>query len=1288
MATLVLQAAGTALGGMIGGPAGALVGRMLGAAAGGLIDQSLLGNQQRAQGPRPRGLEGLSSGEGQPLPRVFGKARVGGQLIWATRFDSVRRKQRAKGGSATGSQTAQITYYANVALALAEGPIGRVRRVWADGRELDTNHLTMRVHTGAEDQQPDPLIVAKEGVANAPSYRGTAYVVIERLDLTPFGNRLPQLSFEVITPMHAAANNLRAVNLIPGAGEAVLSPDLVLRTEGLNLIAENRHVLHATTDWEAAMDDLQACLPNLARVQLVVSWFGDDLRAGSCTLTPRVENHDKTWVGEAWEVAGQSRSQALAVSADNGRPAYGGTPSDAFVIKAVRDLKARGLEVILYPFVMMDIGETPKPNPHQPEQNQPRFPWRGQITCHPARGQAGSPEGTSACRSMVEAFFGHAEISHFNLQVERVTNTCPDQGYRRMILHYAHLAKAAGGVDGFILGSELVGLTHAQAQNATYPAVEQLMDLAADVRSVLGNNTKLTYAADWTEYGADVRTGGADVRFPLDELWASPHVDAVGIDFYPPLTDWREDKQHADQQATPHPCHVPWLSRALTRGEGYDWYYASEDDRRTQTRTLITDGAHNEPWVYRVKDLKNWWLHLHKPRLNGQQSAQPTAWQPASKPIWLTEIGCPALVHGTNGPHVFPDHRNTAAKPPFALNSRDDATQSAALEAMLAHYDPSHPLYVAGDNPQNAQGMRMVPSDAIAAWAYDARPYPAFPSDHTTWSDVDNWATGHWLNGRLENASLARLVTELVRSAGGAVDVTQLYGDCEGLVIDRPMSVRQALETLTALYRFDVVETAEGLRAISHAGRPDRVLTDADFALDDHDHILSVDRADSSEHPHRLTLVAQDPEQAYHRLAVSEGVHSTERVETLETGLTLSHDAALARLTDLWTAASTPAEEVRFTLSRQLAEMEPGDTIQLPDRSGLFQITTVTHANGLDIRARKIPPKVHAPQRQRKRQATTTQQTPIPELITVAVRGDPERAHVRAGVLLPSWTTSWVVFREGENEALLTFTRPATMGRLQEPLPAAPWGIWSHSPQLTLSLPSSTDLVSLSEEAVRRGAGRWAIEKTNGEWEIVQAQNATLVAENTWVLGPLLRGQQGTEDLVALTAEAGARAVRLDDAMVPLPIEADEVGTSLALRLVPASLDALAPQAQTVTTLLPPDALKPWPPVHPEVRRTTLGLQMTWVRRKASDEGGDYTSWTTDDVPTEAGSTTRIRIWQGQTLLRTVETEGSSWLYSASNEINDFGAPLHEIVWSLCAYSPAHGEGRSVTLTSPVAPSA
>ncbi|MDN5933065.1 MAG: hypothetical protein L0I24_18700, partial [Pseudonocardia sp.] len=60
----------------------------------------------------------------------------------------------------------------------------------------------------------------------------------------------------------------------------------------------------------------------------------------------------------------------------------------------------------------------------------------------------------------------------------------------------------------------------------------------------------------------------------------------------------------------------------------------------------------------------------------------------------------------------------------------------------------------------------MITTAETAAWTWDARPYPAFPSRSDVWTDADNWRLGHWLNGRLGSVSLRSLVRELCRRAG------------------------------------------------------------------------------------------------------------------------------------------------------------------------------------------------------------------------------------------------------------------------------------------------------------------------------------------------------------------------------------------------------------------------------------------------------------------------------------------------------------------------------------------
>jgi hypothetical protein len=236
MATIVLAAAGMALGGSIGGSvlglSMATVGRAAGAALGRSIDERLLGSGSApVETGRTDRFRLLGASEGTPIAQVHGRMRIGGQVIWATRFQEATSVTGGGKGGASRPQVTEFSYSISLAIALCEGPITRVGRVWADGVEIATDDLNMRVYKGSEAQQPDPKMEAVEGTGNVPAYRGTAYVVLEDLGLSAFGNRVPQFSFEVFRPARRLpdlvaedlAHLIRGVALIPGSGEYSLA---------------------------------------------------------------------------------------------------------------------------------------------------------------------------------------------------------------------------------------------------------------------------------------------------------------------------------------------------------------------------------------------------------------------------------------------------------------------------------------------------------------------------------------------------------------------------------------------------------------------------------------------------------------------------------------------------------------------------------------------------------------------------------------------------------------------------------------------------------------------------------------------------------------------------------------------------------------------------------------------------------------------------------------------------------------------------------------------------------
>ena len=1233
MATILLQAAGAALGGVFG-PVGAILGRAAGGLAGSYVDRALINGGRTISGARLATARIPGADEGTAIARVYGTARIGGTLIWATRFEEEVRRERT-GGKATGPKVETFRYHANIAIGLCEGEIAGVRRVWADGRELDLTDMEMRVYRGDEAQLPDPLIEAKQGAGNAPAYRGLAYVVLERLPLDPFGNRIPLLQFEVLRPVGALEPQIRAVTIIPGATEhGYATAQVTEKTgEGSGRIM-NRHTLTANSDWQASLDELTALCPNLERVALVVSWFGTDLRAGECRALPGVEVRERDEESVAWSVAGLNRAQAHLVSSHNGGPAYGGTPSDGSVKQAIADLKARGLEVYLYPFLMMDIPPgNGLPNPYGAGE-QASYPWRGRITCAPAPTQPQTANKTVTARAQVTAFSEGAE------------------GYRRMVLHYAALAADIGGVDGLLIGSELRGLTQLRDHTGRFPFVEQLVRLAADVRSIVGPQTKITYGADWSEYfGYHPQDGSGDALFHLDPLWASPAIDAVGIDNYMPLADWRDADLAA---ANPDGFRVPDDRRAMqaqiSAGEGFDWYYASSADRAARLRTPISDGGAGKPWVFRPKDIGSWWSNRHHDRIGGVELAQPTDWVPGMKPVWFTELGCPAVDKGANQPNVFVDPKSAeSAAPYFSSRARSDAMQRRFLEAHHTHW--------------RAPTSAPVDPEHMFVWTWDARPYPAFPAELSAWSDGGNWRAGHWLNGRLGATTLADAISAILMDHGITdFDVSEVSGDLVGYVQAEVTSARALLAPLLEVFRIDAIEEAGRLRFRSRgaASLPARLL---DVLVDNEDEPLwSETRGHNSDFAAEVVIGSFNPALDYEQASARSRRTRTgsNRVLSYDLPAVLPEETALAAaeaaVRDQWVSRRV----LNFSLSPAEVSVLPGDPIKLPQVEGIFLVSRIEEGA-----VRRVEACQHL---------GSTSSAPVEE--TPGPVGGAEASNLFAPVLhildLPryasgpgeSFARAAAVCRPWQRIALsssmttegyalrTSLDRPARIGRLTAPLaPGTVCGRFDHSTPMALEL-FFGGLASAAVATVLGGKNRLAVRAQSGAWEILGFVQAQEVSSNRWRLETLLRGLAGTEDAMAAGTGTGAPVVVLDAAVVPLGLSAEERGRRM--NWIAEGAAAAGKHVGPVAFSGGLRAETPLAPVHLRATRRAGAIQCSWVRR-GRIEGDDWDA--AEIFLDEPEERYRVEILEGPQVKRTVEVTEPRLVYTAADELADFGAP-------------------------------
>ncbi|TCK31304.1 putative tail protein [Ancylobacter aquaticus] len=1295
MATLILGALGGTIGGALFGPVGALAGRALGALGGSAIDSLVLNPGQRVEGPRLAEFGTMTSTEGAALPRLYGRARLSGQVIWAAPVQEVVSTQTqasgGKGGIAGGGGgSTTYSYFGSFAVGVCEGPVTRLGRIWADGRLLDTRTLTVRLHRGGEDQLPDPLIEARE--PGAPAYRGLAYLVFERLPLARFGNRLPQISVEVERAVGALENAVRAVTLIPGATEFGYEPREVLRVDRPGVYQlENRHVTTHASDISAALDQLLATCPNVERVALVVAWFGTDLRAGQCQIRPAVERRNKpTQIGifpEAWQVAGHTRTSAALVSQHEGKPAYGGTPADDSVIAAIAVLKARGLAVTLNPFVMVDIAAgNSLPDPWNPGAMQPAHPWRGRVTCHPAPGIAGSPDGTAGAATQLAALFGTANAGHFGASGGRVIYSGPAEwSLRRMVLHYAKLAQIAGGVEALLIGSEMAALTRVRSAPGVYPAAAALAALAGEVRAMLGPGTQIGYGADWTEYGAHVLGGGAEVRFPLDPLWASPALDFVGIDWYPPLADWREGDSHLDAEGFESGYDRAYIAGNLNGGEAFDWYYPDDAARAAQMRAPITDGAYGEAWIFRQKDLAGWWSHAHHERVSGVRQASPTAWVPGSKPLRLTEIGCPAVDKGANRPSAFPDPKSTeGGLPPFSTGARDDLIQRRHLEASLNGFSANGAL-----NPAAAglPGGRMIDPASLYLWTWDARPFPVFPRATDVWADGANWQTGHWLTGRLGAAPLAELTARLATDFGVPDIATgELRGIVDGYVVDRPMTARAALEPLARAFAFDLIERGGALALAPRGGRVRAVLGDADIATGEGVAAPLLTRMAEGELPLSATLGFTDGTNDYRRAtAVSRRLAGAARAETGAEIAMVADPGLVAGLADMWLQdAWAGRDSVSLTMPPSQIALEPGDLVRLErdGRARLLEIVSIEDRGTRLVNARGIDPAVFALAVREGRAGEVDlpggEGPALVHLIQAPLaRGEGAPTLAWLGAFVTPWPGSLAVWRAvdgGSFQPIVTLAAAAVTGATVGPLPPGPLWRWQRA-SLDVELDGGL-IAGASEEAVLGGANALALIDPSGEVEVIQFAEAELVGAATWRLSGLLRGQLGTEAKATTEWPAGTLLMKVDANLAPVASGLDMIGRAVTYRIGRADRDHGDGAVTEIAATLGPAALRPFAPVHARARRSEAGVELSWTRRTR----GDGDSWDLVEVPlSETGEAYAVEILSGESVKRRLTTTVPALTYALADEIADFGAAQPFLDVRIAQLSAEIGAGTALT---------
>ena len=584
--------------------------------------------------------------------------------------------------------------------------------------------------------------------------------------------------------------------------------------------------------------------------------------------------------------------------------------------------------------------------------------------------------------------------------------------------------------------------------------------------------------------------------------------------------------------------------------------------------------------------------------------------------------------------------------------------QMQVLRAVADYWDdgavnPVSPVY----------GGRMVDTSRMFVWAWDARPYPAFPSQLKVWSDGENYLRGHWLNGRAASCDLASVVREICAGAGiGEVDVSELYGLVRGYVVDGAGTARVALQPLMLALGFDAYEREGRLIFRNRDGRVGAVLDpDALAVSEDLSGLVEHVRAPEAEIAGRLRLNFTEADADYETRG-AEAIFPDEATHTVsqsEVPMVLTRGEGRA-IVERWLAEARIARDrARFALPPSAMEVSTGDVVSLPVPSGTarFRVDRVEREAFQQIEAVRVEADTYVAGQ------TVEEIPPVPEarvpgpvyplfLDLPLMRGDevPHAPHV--AVTATPWPGAVAVYASGSEDGFAVntvVTGGAVIGETETPLAAAPAGVWDRGAPLRVRVYGGA-LSSAEPGAMLNGANLMAIGAPGGpDWELFQFSRADLVGEEVYELSLRLRGQAGTDALMPPVWPVGSEVVLISPQVVQIDHASSLRGVERLYRAGPGALPV--DDAAYVERILAFEGvgLRPYAPVHLTAARQGGDLAVSWVRRTRIDGDG----WGTEVPLGEAFERYLVQVIAGGNIRREVEVSAPAWTYPAADQAAD-----------------------------------
>lgn len=556
-----------------------------------------------------------------------------------------------------------------------------------------------------------------------------------------------------------------------------------------------------------------------------------------------------------------------------------------------------------------------------------------------------------------------------------------------------------------------------------------------------------------------------------------------------------------------------------------------------------------------------------------------------------------------------------------------------------------------------------------------------------------------------EDVSLATIVSNVCDDCGltdDDINVTDLEPIfIHGYARTRPMTGRAAIEPTRMIGFWDSVESDSVLKFVTRGKPAVATLTASDLGAHEADQddlpLVTTRKLDAVDLPRMMRVHYVAPSRDYEPGEQISPVRlTTDAVNDVDVDLVAALDdnqaAQIAEIiwADAWRARW--AHEISF--DRYWTPLEPADAVIVPvdGRNERMRIATLTASDLILRRAELVRDDDGAyestavadvPQRPPNR-LTLNAQTELLLLDLPPLREEDDNAGIYAATMRTGIGTTWtgsVIYRSPDGAGswvqVGSVANEAIIGRVAVPPGIGITETWDYETSIEVVVRDGTTLESRTEEAVLLGANAAAI-GVNGRWEIIQFMHAEALSSTRYRLTTLLRGQRGTEHIVGTCAVNDYFVLVSGPGIIRLPLAVANIGVELFYRAVTFGSSFAAATNQSFTGQ--GVALETFSPVHVRGERgdSSEDLTITWIRRDRLHQ----TMRSGVQLPnSEASESYSIDIMDGSSVVRTLTSSTPTVVYTAADQITDFGSPVPEVTVRVYQLSAIVGRGTPAEAT-------